>query len=229
MSWTASNSMRTCNISLFWRPFSAPAAKFTITLQCEVFYLPPVQLLIKSWFHNTIYYWFYHATNRCKDKLYYYRTGSESQTTIDKVDILACPSIQLHWPGSSSASTQIHCFYGTHNFIAVCSTLPVNRIMGQINPDCILSLILQHSFLYYPPIHASRLLRLRLLCIFPISNHFKISNMLVYYSVGVPPTQLVVKDWLFNKFTCRPCFGSAWSSSEQSGLAWSSSALHMWI
>jgi hypothetical protein len=67
---------------------------------------------------------------------------------------------------------------------------------------------------------------LRLLCIFPISNHFKISNMLVYYSVGIPPTQLVVRDWLFNTSICRPCFGSIWSSSEQSGLAWSGSALH---
>ena len=194
MYWTASNSMKTCNNSLFRSPFFAPAAKFTITLQCEVFYLPPVQLLIKSWFHNKIYYWFYHPTNRYKDKLYYYRTGSEPQTTTDKVDIPACPSIQLHRFWSSLASTQFHCFYGTHNFIAVCSTLPVNHVMGQINPDCILSLILQHSFLYYPPTHASRLLRLRLLWIFPISNHFKTSNMLVYYSVGVPPAQLVVKD-----------------------------------
>lgn len=127
MYWTASNSMKTCNNSLFRSPFSAPAAKFTITLQCEVFYLPPVQLLIKSWFHNKIYYWFYHPTNRYKDKLYYYRTGSELQTTTDKADILACPSIQLHWSGSSLSSTQFRCFYGTHNFIAVCSTLPVNQ------------------------------------------------------------------------------------------------------
>jgi len=51
--------------------------------------------------------------------------------------------------------------------------------------------------------------------------------MLVYYSAGILPTQLVVKDWLFNTFTRRPCFGSIWSSSEQSGLAWSGLALHM--
>jgi len=69
--------------------------------------------------------------------------------------------------------------------------------------------------------------RLRLLCTFPISNHFKISNTLVYYNVGIPPTQLFVKGWLFKTFTCRPCFGSIWSSSEQYGLAWSSSVFHM--
>lgn len=89
------------------------------------------------------------------------------------------------------------------------------------------SSILFFNIHFYINLQYKQGVSLILLCIFPISNHFKISNMLVYYSVGIPPTQLLVKDWLFNTFTWRPRFGSIWSSSEQSGLAWSGSVLHM--
>ena len=117
MFWTASNSMNTCNNSLFRSSISAPAAKFTITLQYEVFYLPTVQLLIKSWFITKFNYWFYHPIKRHKDKLYYYGNGSEPLTITDKLIfwlVLAYNSIDQGppWPVHNSIAlwnAQFHC------------------------------------------------------------------------------------------------------------------------